>query len=318
MVIHVIGTVNGQVNEGMRNIATHLAGEFEKENTVLYSGLKQIPQIILNSARADVTMIFARANKLVYSLASTVTKLCRNTWIVLVQKPDADFMEKNNRRPLKCSYLSITESDMRDVKIASGRKKKLFSVGVKADKFAPVSAEQQKKLKQMYGFDPSKPLVIHVGHCSKGRGLEDFAKIHTAQRMIVASGMFEDENVVRILNDAKVKIHKGYIENVEEVYQMADVYLFPTRSAEFVISIPLSVMEALSSGVPVIGYKSFENLKGITGSEGAITLIDNAEQLDAVLPEVVKKKSDHSLLEKTGSWGEAAQSVLRMGREGNA
>lgn len=318
MVIHVIGTVNGQINEGMRNIATHLAGEFEKENTVLYSGLKQIPQIILNSTRADVTMIFARANKLVYSLASMVTKLCRNTWIVLVQKPDVDFMERNNRRPLKCSYLSITEGDMRDVKIASGRKKKLFSVGIKTDKFAPVSAEQQKRLKQKYGFDPSKPLVIHVGHCSKGRGLEDFARIHTAQRMVVASGMFEDENVVRILNDAKVKILKGYLENVEEVYQMADAYLFPTRSAEFVISIPLSVMEALSSGVPVIGYKSFENLKEITGSEGAITLIDNAEQLDAVLPEVVKKKSDHSLLEKTGSWGEAAQSVLRMVREGNA
>lgn len=131
-------------------------------------------------------------------------------------------------------------------------------------------------------------------------------------------GMFEDENVVRVLNDAKVKIHKGYLENVEEVYQMADAYLFPTRSAEFVISIPLSVMEALSSGVPVIGYKSFENLNEITGSEGAITLIDNAEQLDEVLPEVIKKKSDHSLLEKTGSWGDVAQSVLRMVREENA
>ena len=173
-------------------------------------------------------------------------------------------------------------------------------------------------LKQKYGFDPSKPLVIHVGHCSKGRGLEDFAKIHTAQRMVVASGMFEDVNVVRVLNDAKVKIHKGYLENVEEVYQMADAYLFPTRSAEFVISIPLSVMEALSCGVPVIGYKSFENLNEITGSEGAITLVDNAEQLDKVLPEVIKKKSDHSLLEKTGSWGDVAQSVLRMVREENA
>ena len=107
--------------------------------------------------------------------------------------------------------------------------------------------------------------------------------------------------MVRVLNDAKVKIHKGYLENVEEVYQMADAYLFPTRSAEFVISIPLSVMEALSCGVPVIGYKSFENLNEITGSEGAITLVDNAEQLDKVLPEVIKKKSDHSLLEKTGS-----------------
>ena len=95
-----------------------------------------------------------------------------------------------------------------------------------------------------------------------------------------ASGMFEDENVVHALDEANVKIHKGYLENVEEVYQMADAYLFPTRSTEFVISIPLSVMEALSCGVPVIGYKSFENLNEITGSEGAITLLDSAEQLD--------------------------------------
>ena len=239
MVIHVIGTVNGQVNEGMRNVATHLAKEFEKENTVLYSGLKQIPQIVLNSRRADATMIFARANKLVYSLASIVTKMCRNTWIVLVQKPDSNFMARNNKHPLKCNYLSITEGDMKGVKVVSGCKKILFSVGIKAEKFAPVSAEQQMMLKQ----------------------------IHTAQRMVVASGMFEDENVIRILNEARVKIHKGYLENVEEVYQMADAYLFPTRSAEFVISIPLSVMEALSCGVPVIGSKSFENLNEITGSE---------------------------------------------------
>ena len=182
MVIHVIGTVNGQVNEGMRNVATHLAKEFEKENTVLYSGLKQIPQIVLNSKRADVTMIFARANKLVYGLASIVTRVCKNTWIVLVQKPDADFMTKNDKHPLKCNYLSITEGDMKDVKITSGRHKKLFSVGIKAEKFTPVSVEQQKKLKRKYGFDPSKQLIIHVGHCSKGRGLEDFAKIHTVPK----------------------------------------------------------------------------------------------------------------------------------------
>ena len=271
MVIHVIGTVNGQVNEGMRNVATHLVKEFQKENTVLYSGLKQIPQIIFKSKRADVTMIFARANKLVYSLAMIVTKMCKNVWIVLVQRPDAEFMEKNNKHPLKCNYLSITESDMKDVKTVSGKRKELFSVGIEADKFTPVSAEQQKMLKQKYGFDPSKPLVIHVGHCSKGRGLEDFTKIHTAQRMVVASGMFEDENVVRILNEAKVKIHKGYLQNVE-----------------------------------------------ITGSDGAITLVDSAEQLDQVLPEVIKKKRSRSLLEQTGSWSEVAQSVLRMVREENA
>ena len=109
----------------MRNVATHLSKEFEKENTVLYSGLKQIPQIVLNSRRADVTMVFARANKLVYSLTSIVTKLCKNTWIILVQKPDASFMQKNDKHLLKCSYLSITERDMKNVKVASGKHKKM-------------------------------------------------------------------------------------------------------------------------------------------------------------------------------------------------
>ena len=317
MVIHIIGTVNGQINEGMRNIATHLAREFEKGNIVLYSGLKQIPKIILNSKRADGTVIFARANKLVYILTLIVTKLCKNTWIVLVQKPDAEFMAKNDKHTLKCSYLSITEGDMKDVKTLPGARKKLISVGIKADKFVPVSNERQKELKRKYGLDPAKPLVIHVGHCSKGRGLEDFAKIRTAQRMVVASGMFEDENVIRMLNEANVRIHKGYLENVEEIYQMADAYLFPTRSAEFVISIPLSVMKTLSCDIPVIGYKSFENLKEIRGTNGSVTLIDDANQIDSFLPEVIKKKCDHSLLEKPESWSEVAHMVLKVVLEGN-
>ena len=146
MVIHIIGTVNGQINEGMRNVATHLAKEFEKENTVLYSNLKQIFRIVLNSKRADVTLIFARANKLVYRMSSIVTKLCKNTWIVLVQKPNAQFIKKNNEHPLNCSYLSITERDMKNVKILAGKQKRLFRVGIKADKFVPVSVERQKNL----------------------------------------------------------------------------------------------------------------------------------------------------------------------------
>lgn len=317
MIIHVIGTINGQINEGMRNIATHLAKEFEKDNTVLYSGLKQIFHIVLNSKRADVTIIFARANKLVYRMASIVTKLSKHTWIVLVQKPDPGFIAMNDRHMLKCSYLSITKGDLKYINTLPGKQKELFSVGIKTEKFLPVSKEKQKALKKKYGFDPMKPLIIHVGHCSKGRGLEDFEKIHVAQRMVVASGMFEDENVVRVLNEAKVKIHKGYLENVEEVYQMADAYLFPTQSAEFVISIPLSVMEALSCGVPVIGYKSFENLKEICGIEGALTLIDTADQLDTVLPDVFKKKCDYSLLEKSEPWSDVAQDLMRVIREGN-
>lgn len=315
MIIHIIGTINGQTNEGMRNVATHLSREFEKKNMVIYSGLKQIPHILINSKRADVTLIFARANKLVYELASIVTKLCGNTWIMVVQKPDNGFMIKNNKRPLKCSYLSITTSDMKDVKLVSGKRKELFSIGIKSDKFTPSSKDRQIELKKKYGLEPHKPLVLHVGHCSRGRGLEDFAEIKTAQCMVIASGMFEDKNVVEILNNCGVKLFKGYLENIEEAYQMADAYLFPTKSTEFVISIPLSVMEALSCGVPVIGYKKFENLKDFASENGAVTLIDNAKQIDAILPEIIKKKSEHSLLKNADPWSKVAKNVLEIVQE---
>lgn len=315
MIIHIIGTVTGQVNEGMRNIATHLAKEFETDNKVLYSGLKQVPQVLINSRKSDVTLIFARANKMVYKLSKIVSMLCHNTWIVLVQKPDADFINKNNNKPLKCNYLSITENDIKDVKIVDKYKKEVFNVGIKSDKFLPVSNKRQEELKIKYGFDPHKLLVVHVGHCSKGRGLEDFLRITTAQRMIVASGMFEDQQVVELLNKSGVKLYTGYLENVEEIYQMADVYLFPTKSTEFVISIPLSVMEALSTGVPVIGYKSFKNLKEISSKEGAVVLVDEADDIDEVLPMIAKMKSDVSLLSNTDSWKAVASKVLNIIKE---
>ena len=310
MRIHVISTVNGQINEGMRNIATHLARAFEAKHEVCYSGLKDFVSIIRNSVNCDATMIFARANKMVYWLARLVTLLPANVWIVCVQKPNADFTFLSGRRPLKVNYLTLLEDDLSEIKCRSGYKKVSMDVGIKTDKFAPVTTEKQREIKQKYGFDPEKPLVIHVGHCSSGRGLEDFAEICSAERLIVASGMFENADTVNTLQQAGVCIRKGYLEHVEEVYQMADAYLFPTHSAEYVISIPLSVMEALSCGVPVVGYRDFPNLLKIPAEEDAITLITNKTELNDAIGHAAKRKKSHSLLREPKSWEEVADEVL--------
>lgn len=310
--IHIISTVNGQVNEGMRNVATHIAKAFEKDHEVRYSGLKSVGSIIKNSRACDVTMIFARANKLVYWLSRIVTMFSKNLWIVCVQKPDADFTALVQKHPLKANYLTIVEKDLDEIVLRSGRRKELFGVGIKADKFSPVDRERQAELKTKYGFSPDRPLVIHVGHCSAGRGLEDFATITDADRMVVASGMFENAETVKTLEEAGVKIHKGYLEHVEEMYQMADVYLFPTHSTEFVISIPLSVMEALSCGVPVIGYKDFENLKSIPAENGAVTLIKSKDELNAAVVSIAERKRNRSYLTAPKTWEQVAEDVLSI------
>ena len=72
MKIHIISTVNGLENEGMRNVATHLSKCFEKDNTVWYSSLKDIYGIIKYSIKSDVTFIFARTNGKVYYICRLV------------------------------------------------------------------------------------------------------------------------------------------------------------------------------------------------------------------------------------------------------
>ena len=310
--IHIVSTVNGQVNEGMRNVATHIARAFEKNNEVRYSGLKDIFSIVRNSCSCDVTMVFARANKLVYWLSRIIGFFSKNLWIVCVQKPDNDFVALTKKCPLKAGYLTIVEKDLDAVSVRSGFRKELFDVGIKADKFSTVDKQRQTELKKKYGFDPDRLLAIHVGHCSAGRGLEDFALIKDADRMVVASGMFENAETVKILEDSGVKIHRGYMEHVEEIYQMADVYVFPTHSTEFVISIPLSVMEALSCGVPVVGYRDFSNLSAISAEDDAIVLINDKSLLNAAVISAAAKKRCTSYLKVSKTWEQTAADVLNI------
>lgn len=310
MNIHVIGTVNGEVNEGMRNIATHISRAFEKEHTVIYSGLRQLPKIVFDSKKADVTIIFAWADKRIYELVRAVSAICTNVWVVLVQKPAEEFFELTRDNPLGCSYLYIFDDDVNGLNVAEGKTIRRFSIGINTEKFVPPAGIDVGELKKKYGFDPELPLLLHVGHCSGGRGLEDFLQIKNAQRLIIASGMFEDEALVKTLEDDGVTIMSGYLENVEEIFQMSDAYLFPTRSSDNVISIPLSVMEALACGVPVIGYRSFVNFSGIGCADGAVSFIDSPEEIDAILPDVIAKKSCESMLKNTGTWDDAANEIL--------
>lgn len=311
MKIQILGTVNGLQNEGMRNVATHLAKSLGKDSTVYYSGLKSPFAILRNSCRADATLVFARANKLVYWLTRLVTVLCKNTWLVCVQEPMPEFLDCSRRTPLRCHYFYISAPDMKNLTPREGYRAVPLSVGIDTVKFSPVSAERQAELKKTYGFDPEKPLVVHVGHASPGRGLEDFLSLDGAkyQRMVVLSGMFEDEGATGRLEAAGVQIHRGYLPNVEQIFQMADVYLFPTRSNEFVISIPLSVMEALSCGTPAVGYESLTGLGEIPCDSGSIRRIQDAGELNGAVAALVSRKGSVSLLKDGKSWDEAADLV---------
>lgn len=310
MKIHIISTENGILNEGMRNVATHITHELSGEYQIEKSELKAIPRALVGAARSDAVLVFARGNKLVYYLVKMTSALNKNVWMVCVQKPDNSFIRLCQRNPLKCNYMTLVPDDLEVLNIRKKYSVKQFHVGI-SDKFSPVGRERQNELKHKFGFSTEKCLLVHVGHCSTGRGLEDMLAIHDPciEKMVVCSGMFENGDIAEALNENGVKVIRDYLPNVEEIYQMADVYLFPTKSAEYVISIPLSVMEALACGTPVVGYDSFQNLKhiGINDAKG-ITLIEEKNQLEMAVKSAKRYKQKCSYLDAL-SWGQCAHEV---------
>lgn len=314
MKVHIIGTINGIENEGMRNIATHLAREIEKTNTVYYSGLKEFGSIFRNCLRSDVTIVFARANKAVYWLTRLLQILCRHVYIFCVQKPREEFVSLNRKWGLKCGWFSIVSEDLQEI---SSERKYTVPVGIDTTKFSPVNAGESAKLRQQYGFSNEKPLVVHVGHCSAGRGLEDFLTINgeRVQRLVVASGMFENAQTAEKLESAGVSLHRGFLPDVEDIYRMADCCLFPTRSEEYVISVPLSVMESLACGTPVVGYHRVRGLDCVAAEDGGITRIEDVSGLEKALLDAAKKKQNRSLLKESQSWAQAAEVLLSVLKE---
>ncbi len=315
MKLLVVGTVNGKENEGMRNVITHLSKALEKKNTIKYASLKDINSIIYNSPKCDAVLICARATAKVYFLTKLIRLFYKRVFFIIVQNPEKGFLKLNSIIISKCNYLPICKDDMKLVKLHKGYNIYPIKVGINAYKFKALALEARKALKLKYGFSLDKPVILHVGHCSSGRGLEDFGKLDTAmyQCIVVSSGLFEDKGTVQKLKSLDVKLLNGFLPNIEELYQLADVYLFPTKTREFVISIPLSVMEALACGTPVISYKQFENIKMINVMNAkAIKSIDNSDDLNLTVKNILPIKTDKSLLRDSVSWDESADEVMKI------
>lgn len=128
--------------------------------------------------------------------------------------------------------------------------------GVDTNKFLPVSATQRQALRTKYGLDRDKQIVLHVGHLKEARGvrvLAEIAAIPGYQSVLVTSTSTpQDLALGDELQTAGVVVFAKFLAAIEELYQLADCYVFPVESTDEAVEIPLSVLEALACDLPVV------------------------------------------------------------------
>lgn len=128
----------------------------------------------------------------------------------------------------------------------------------------------KKSLREKYGLPSEWKIILHVGHIKRNRNLEffiencEYLKREGFLTVIVGSTFHEiDLKLQQKLIKAGITVLSEYFPHIEEIYQASDIFVFPVKGLQSdyypsdyqevgVIDMPLSIIEAMVCGIPVV------------------------------------------------------------------
>lgn len=152
--------------------------------------------------------------------------------------------------------------------------------GVDIEKFILVSPERKQELRQKYGLSQEKFIILHCGSFRKWRNVQVLTQLQRddTQVIVVGNSTKVEKDIYRELQRNNCLAWKDYVENIEEIYQLADCYVFPTLDKRGSIDLPLSVLEAMACNLPVVST-SFGALPRVFKSGDGFIFAETEEEL---------------------------------------
>lgn len=328
-------------DEGYRNFCRELARALStKVVTRLYSAGGMVPDGIhsLPSSRLLVSARLWRAVRshhpfvLVYAAKSSATLaalirarllkcLSPGAPVVMValQPRHLSACGRALARLLRPDLLLVPSEGERLQAARWGARTGIVSCGIDLVRFRPPIPGEREVLRQRWGIPVGDTVILHVGHLAPGRNLlilEPLASRPATTVIVVGSSRTGREAQVlgQRLSEHSIRVIAGFQPAIEELYRLADCYVFPVTSPDEAIALPLSVLEALASGVPVVctPFGALpERLKATNGIEFAWSSGAFAAAVERLL---VTRPPTRAVAEQF-SWDAAADQLLaHLGR----
>lgn len=167
-----------------------------------------------------------------------------------------------NKILASCTNYIATTKEIRDGFVESGgilpEKISILPHGIDTAKYPESNSERRHALKIAHGIDPAQKILLFCARVVKDKGvdtLQDVWKIlhkkfPDAILFVVGGGFNELLGELRALSTElgdSIRVI-GEVDAPQEFYQMADVYIFPSRHE----GLPTSLLEAMSSGLPAV------------------------------------------------------------------
>ena len=159
----------------------------------------------------------------------------------------------------------------------------LLPVGVDLAQFRRPRDGEREALRAKYNVPVDATVYLHVGHLSPRRNVDSLARLAREQSahviVIGSTSTPEDLQLRATLEAAGVRVIREFVA-VEEYYRLADGYVFPVIDSEGCVEIPLSVVEALASGLPVIA-RPFGGLRDVLPAGDDLRYFETEEEMVA-------------------------------------
>lgn len=266
MNIYILGNIDNYFDEAQKNITKRLTFELSKLHEVKYENAKENILSLtfwknLKRFQPDIIHIFLRPTTFVLFYSNLFKLFSQKSKIVIsaFQPPQMlggfDTIINYLKPDLFITITNKLAKHFEELKC----KVHVLPCGVDIHKFQPITNELKNQLRNKYGLPLDKFIALHVGHSTKGRNLpllKTLSKDNNIKVVFVSSKSFNIENsLIEELLNSGCHVITDYLENIQEIYQLSDCYVFPTINESNSIGLPLSVLEAMACDIPIITTK---------------------------------------------------------------
>jgi len=183
--------------------------------------------------------------------------------------------------------------------------------GVNLKKFKPVSREKKIALREKYGISKKDFVVLHIGPLRKSRNIDIFEQLTDKYKVLLvgSTSLPQDKNIKnRIISNGGIVIDR-FFPNIEEIYQLSDLYLFPVQEEGAAISFPLTILEAMACNLPVISTQFGVLPYFLKEEKGFIWMNTTEEILEKINKVRQMKKINTRKIAEQFSWGEVGKKL---------
>lgn len=179
-------------------------------------------------------------------------------------------------------------------------------VGVDLERFQSAQVDRRAKREELK-LDPNNVMMLSVGELSKRKNqsmiLNVLKQIKDFKVKYIICGIGDMEiNLRRMIRNLQLEERVyllGYRNDIEELCQAADIFVFPSLQE----GLPVALIEAMASGLPVVCSKIRGNMDLIVeGKGGFLCRVDNQ---DDFVKAITKICEDKKMIKEMGDFNKA-------------